>query len=382
MKKRVAVLGCGLVGSVIARDLAAQPDLSVAVHDASSDSLAALARDAAVETRRADLADPRAIAAAISGADAVVGALPGRLGHAMLATVVSAGVPIADISFSREDPLTLDGLARERDATAVVDCGVSPGFSNLVVGLAAAGLARVEEVEILVGGLPEDRMRPGGYAVVFSAADVIEEYTRPARIVEDGRVAVRPPLSEVEELEVSGVGRVEAFLTDGLRTLLSTVDAARMREKTLRYPGHAAAMKALSDAGFFSEDSVEVGDVSVAPRTLAIRLLARLWKLSPGEQELTFLRVSVTGADSVGSRTRRRFELLDRTDPRSGTTSMARTTGFPCAIMAAMLARGQYRAPGVRALEGLGSEPLVAAKLLDGLSTRGIRWTDETVTLR
>jgi lysine 6-dehydrogenase len=381
VKKRVAVLGCGLVGSVIARDLAGEPDLEVTACDADPEALSALASDAPVRTRRADLSDPAEIAAAVSGADAAVGAVPGRLGHAMLRAVVSAGVSVADISFSPEDPLTLDPLARERGVTAVVDCGVSPGFSNLAVGLAASGMARVEDVEILVGGLPEDRKRPGGYAIVFSAADVIEEYTRPARVVESGRVTTRPPLSDLEEIEVEGIGRVEAFLTDGLRTLLATVPAGRMREKTLRYPGHAAAMERMSEAGFFSEEEIVVEGSAVVPRQVSVRLLSRLWRLSRGERELTYLRVSVAGVDPAGSRWRRRFELLDRTDPVTGTTSMARTTGFPCSVVAAMLARGEYRDPGVRAPEALGSRPLVAAALLDRLSRHGIRWTDRTVPL-
>src|SRR6266545_5923707 len=89
----------------------------------------------------------------------------------------------------------------------------------------------MEDIAILVGGLPADRNRPFGYAIVFSAADVIEEYTRPARVVEDGRTVTRPALSEVETIEVPGVGTLEAFLTDGLRTLLSTVRARAMKEK-------------------------------------------------------------------------------------------------------------------------------------------------------
>ena len=378
---KLVVLGCGLVGSAMARDLAGEPDLSVSVADANADALAAISAKAPVQTRRADLSDPNAIAEAIAGADAVVGALPGRLGHAMLEAVIRAGRPIADISFSPQDPLSLDALARERGVTAIVDCGVSPGLSNLAVGLAAAELARVEDVEILVGGLPEDRSRPGGYAIVFSAADVIEEYTRPARVVEDGRVETRRPLSDIETFEVAGIGRLEGFLTDGLRTLLATVPATRMREKTLRYPGHAAAMEQMRDCGFFAEDPVKIGAMSIVPRDLSIGLLGRAWALRQGERELTYMRVTVAGTKPDGARARRRFELLDRTDPESGMTSMARTTGFPCAAMAAALARGQYRHPGVHAPEVLGGDPATAAALLERLKRRGIRWTDTTAGL-
>ncbi len=214
----------------------------------------------------------------MSEADAVVGALPGRLGFAMLETVIAAGKPIADISFSPEDLLSLDALAREKGVTAVVDCGVSPGISNLAVGRAAAALDEVDEVTIFVGGLPADRRRPFGYAIVFSATDVIEEYTRPARVVENGRVVTREALSEVETIEVPGVGTLEAFLTDGLRTLLSTVRARSMKEKTLRHPGHADAMRALRDGGFFEMERVEAGGVSVSPRAVTEKLLGRAWK--------------------------------------------------------------------------------------------------------
>lgn len=379
MKRRIVVLGCGLVGSAIARDLAAEPDLSVSVSDANANALALLASRARVETRLADLSDPGQIATAIADADVVVGALPGRLGHAMLAEVIHAGKSIADISFSPEDPLALDPLARERRVTAIVDCGVSPGLSNLAVGLAAADLDRVEDVEILVGGLPEDSDRPGGYAIVFSAADVIEEYTRPARVVEEGRVQTRRPLSDLEQFEVAGVGRLEGFLTDGLRTLLTTIPAVRMHEKTLRYPGHAAAMEQMREWGFFSEDPVEIGPTRIVPRSVSVRLLGRVWALAPGERELTYMRVTVSGRRPDDRRICRRFELLDRTDS-DGTTSMARTTGFPCAAMAAMLARGEYSRPGVHAPEVLGSDPAAAGALLEHLRRRRVSWTETVET--
>jgi saccharopine dehydrogenase-like NADP-dependent oxidoreductase len=374
--KRIAVLGCGLVGAAIARDLSGESDFDVTVADASEEALVRLEKQAAVRTRTADLGRPAEIATFVSEADAVVGALPGRLGFAMLEAVIAAGKPIADISFSPEDLLSLDALAREKGVTAVVDCGVSPGISNLAVGRAAAALDEVDEVTIFVGGLPADRHRPFGYAIVFSATDVIEEYTRPARVVENGRVVTREALSEVETIEVPGIGTLEAFLTDGLRTLLSTVRARSMKEKTLRYPGHADAMRALRDGGFFETRAVDVGGVSVSARGVTEKLLSRAWRLSEGEEEFTVLRVAASGRSGNGVRRRYAFELLDRTSRESGMTSMARTTGFPCAIAATMLARGQYRAPGVRPLEMLAADPAASGQLLEALRSRGLAWTE------
>jgi len=374
--KRIAVLGGGLVGAAIARDLASEPDLDVTVADASGETLARVGAGSSLRTARADLSEPSEIARIVAGADAAVGALPGRLGFAMLRAVIEAGKPIADISFSPEDPLALDALAHEKGVTAVVDCGVSPGISNFAVGRAAARLSEIDEVAILVGGLPLDRTRPFGYAIVFSAADVIEEYTRPARVVESSRIVTREALSEVETIEVESVGTLEAFLTDGLRTLLTTIRARSMTEKTLRYPGHADAMLALRQCGFFDTQPIEAGGVRVAPRAVTERLLSHAWKLGEGEEDVTFLRVTVTGRDPAGTRARYLFELLDRTDRRTGTTSMARTTGVPCATVAAMLARGQYRDPGIRPPELLARDPAASALFLETLRARGLPWTE------
>ena len=375
--RKVTILGCGLVGAAIARDLSREEDLEVTVADASREALAAVGVGSPIRRLRADLSYPETIERVVAEADAVVGALPGRFGFRMLEAVISAGKPIADISFSPEDPLSLDGLAREKGSTAVVDCGVSPGISNFAVGRAAAELSAVGEDLIQVGGLPVDRRRPFEYTVVFSAADVIEEYTRPARIVEDGALVTKPALSEVEAIEVPGVGTLEAFLTDGLRTLLTTVPARSMKEKTLRYPGHAEAMRALRECGFFDTKKIEAGGVEISPRAVTQKLLSRAWRLGEGEAEFTYLAVDVRGLDSSGSRRLYRFELLDRTHPQERLTSMARTTGFPCAAFAAMLARGEYRDPGVRPPEMLPRNPSVSDRFLQALRSKGLAWTEE-----
>jgi saccharopine dehydrogenase-like NADP-dependent oxidoreductase len=375
---RLVVLGAGLIGGVLARELASEDGFNVAVFDADAGALERLGRGSDLSVHRADLSKPAAISAAVADADAVVGALPGVLGFAMLRAVVEAGKPIADISFSPEDPLQLEALARERGSTAIVDCGVSPGLSNFAVGIAMRELDPVEDVRIYVGGLPVERRWPYEYSVVFSATDVVEEYTRPARVFEEGRLVTRPALSEIERIDVPGVGTLEAFLTDGLRTLLRTVPARSMREKTLRYPGHARKMEVLRETGFFDEAPLELaGGVRVSPRQVTERLLTRAWRRDEGAEEFTYLKVVVTGRRS-GASVRTTFELLDRTDASTGTTSMARTTAFPCAAAARMLARGEYRDPGVRPLELLAADREAARRFAAYLSPKGIALREET----
>ena len=372
---KYAVLGCGLIGKVIARDLAADADAHVTVFDRSEGALEHLSGNPRIATATADLSDAAVIARAVTPSDVVVGAVPGFMGRNMLRAVIAAGKPIADISFAPEDPLDLDAEAKDKGVTAVVDCGVSPGLSNLAAGIAAARLETIESLTIYVGGLPVVRRWPYEYAIVFSATDVIEEYTRPARVVEDGKIVVKPALSEIEKLDFDGVGTLEAFLTDGLRTVLSTIPARNMREKTMRYPGHAELMRAFRDTGFFSDAPVALRGGSVRPRDLTERLLFAAWKLPEGEREMTVLRVIVEGI-LAGKAERHVFDLLDRTDVDRGTTSMARTTGFPCAIVARMLASGEFADPGVRALEHVGRDAAAAKRLIDALLARGVSWNE------
>lgn len=369
----ILVLGGGLVGRVIARDLAREQDFHVTVADAAPATRARLEAEG-LATAALDLTDGAAVRRAVAGADVVVGAAPGHMGFRLLRLVIEAGKPYADIAFMPEDALELDGLARERGVTAVVDCGVAPGLSNLLCGRAEHEFDQVERMLILVGGLPKRRVWPFEYRVVFSAVDVIEEYTRPARWVEHGRLVTRPALTDVELVDLPRVGTVEAFNTDGLRSLATTLHAPFMKEKTLRWPGHAEKMRMLREAGFLSLEPVEVAGARVRPYDLTTRLLFDAWRLGQGEVDLTVMRVEATGT-AGGARRTRTWDLYDEADPATGFHSMARTTGFPCAIVARMLARGELVRPGVQPPERLAGDDRVFRGVMDGLAERGVTIT-------
>ncbi|NOZ56729.1 MAG: saccharopine dehydrogenase, partial [Calditrichaeota bacterium] len=200
---------------------------------------------------------------------------------------------------------------------------------------------------------------------------VIEEYTRPARLVENGRMVVKEPLSNLELLNFEGVGTLEAFNTDGLRTLLTTIPARQMREKTLRYPGHASRIQFLKDLGLFSSQTVETSTGKVVPRDLAATLLFEQWRCREGEADLTVMRVEVSG-ERAGQHVRYRYDLLDRYDPASGLSSMARTTGFMATAVARQLLAGRIKRKGVFAPEALGAEPELFHTIMSELAERGV----------
>jgi saccharopine dehydrogenase-like NADP-dependent oxidoreductase len=286
--------------------------------------------------------------------------------------VLEAGRSCVDISFMPENALELDGLARERGACAVVDCGIAPGVSNLMAGFAVAQLERCERLEIYVGGLPVERHWPFEYKAGFAPYDVIEEYTRPARLVEHGRVVVREALSEPELMDFPGVGTLEAFLTDGLRSLVETLDVPFMKEKTLRYPGHVHLMRALRDTGFFGKQPVEVAGQWIRPLDATAALMFPRWTFAEGERDITVLRVVADG-EAGGRLVRYRWDLTDAFDEASGLRSMSRTTAFPATIMAGLIADGTFARPGVHAPEAAGGVPGLLDRVLGELARRGVR---------
>jgi saccharopine dehydrogenase-like NADP-dependent oxidoreductase len=368
---RVTVLGAGRVGWAMVRDLAANGEFQVKAVDRSQATLDRVEGTAGVETERADLADPAQVARVIRDADLVVGAVPGDMGFATLRTVIEAGKDIVDISFFPEDPLLLDPLARDRGRIAIVDCGVAPGCDNLILGRLLTQMERVDRFDCYVGGLPVERRWPWEYKAPFSPIDVLAEYTRPARLRWFGREMALPALSEPELLDFSGVGTLEAFNTDGLRSLLKTTDVPTMLEKTMRYPGHAERMKVLRESGFFSTEPVEVDGVSVRPLDFTAKLLFPAWHFDEGEEDITVLRVVVEGWEE-GRAVRRRYDLVDRYDRATGTTSMARTTGYTCTAAVRMVARRLFTRKGVSPPELVGREAACYEFVMAELAARGI----------
>ncbi len=376
----ITVLGAGLVGRAIVKDLAQDAAFHVTVVDINRQALDALTAEVPALPVCADVREPGRVAALVADADLVICAVPGFMGFETLRSIIEAGKNVVDISFFPEDAFLLDGLAKEKNVTAVVDCGVAPGLSNIIAGYVSSLLERVERFVCYVGGLPAIRHWPYEYKAVFSPIDVLEEYTRPARFVEYGQEVIRPALSDAELLDFPGVGTLEAFNTDGLRTLQRTLDAPFMKEKTLRYPGHINLMRVFRESGFFDTEPLDVGGVAVRPIDLTSKLLFDHWKLRPGEEDFTVMQVIVEG-ERAGRRVRYTYDLLDRYDRETQTTSMARTTGYTATLVARQILRGQFTQKGICPPEFVGRTPGCYEELLAGYAERNIRLLQTVVDL-
>jgi len=377
---KAIVLGCGLVGGFIAKDLAKDKDFQVTVADIDEGKLNKLTKETGIRGIKADLSDSGDIKKIVVDQDIVIGAVPGFLGFNMLRSVIEAGKNIVDISFMAEDALSLDELAKKNGVTAVVDMGVAPGMSHMIVGYVDSLMDETKSATILVGGLPVIREWPYEYKIAWSPKDVIEEYIRPARLIECGKIVEKLALSDLELVNLPRIGTLEAFDTDGLRSLLYTIKIPSIKEKTLRYPGYAEKMRMLRETGFFSDTTIEVGGVKIKPLELTSKLLFSKWELKEDEEELTVMRVIVKG-EKEGKRLCYTYDLLDYYDKAEKVTSMSRATGFPCAIMTRLVAQGEFQYPGVCPPEYIGREHKMYQKVMKELEKRNVFYKENIVEI-
>ncbi|MBN2857898.1 MAG: saccharopine dehydrogenase NADP-binding domain-containing protein [Candidatus Delongbacteria bacterium] len=370
---KITVLGAGMVGSAIARDLNGQYELKVA--DINRPALDILKKEYGIKTALSDLRDKAKLSKLIADSDIVVDAVPGFMGYETVRTVIECGKNVVDIAFFPEDSSPLDKLAKKHAVTAVTDIGVAPGMCNVILGYHNERM-KVSSYLCLVGGLPAKRTWPWEYKAPFSPCDVIEEYVRPARYKEYGALVTKEALSDPELLEFEGVGTLEAWNSDGLRSILKNFpEIPNLKEKTMRYPGYIGKVRILRESGFFSKEPVSINGTSVSPLQMTEKVLFTdsNWKLGRFEDEFTIMRVIVEGEEK-GKKVKYTYDLHDRFCRKTKTSSMARTTGYSCTAAVDLLAKGLYKKTGLSPAEYLGKEEACFRSMMKYLKDRGVNY--------
>jgi saccharopine dehydrogenase-like NADP-dependent oxidoreductase len=368
---KIIVLGAGMVGSAMAIDLSKRHDVTSA--DLNQKALDRLAIYHKIKTIKQDLGDKDMLKDLISSFDLVVSAVPGFMGYETIKTAIECGKDLVDISFLPEDVLPLDELAKKHNVTVIMDFGVAPGMPNFIAGYYYDRM-KINNFEYMVGGLPKIRKFPFEYKAPFSPIDVIEEYTRPARYVENGVMINKPAMSDPELINFENVGTLEAFNTDGLRSLIYTLPKIpNMKEKTLRYPGHIRLIQSLIASGFFGKESIKIGKSEVVPFDFTTKLLFDQWKLGQTEPEFTVMRIKLTGDESEVV-----YDLYDEFDAIEEISSMARTTGFTGTSGAELILQGIFTEKGVFPPELVGKHESCFNFVINYLKERNVIYTENT----
>jgi len=382
---KILVIGCGNIGFVVARDLAgnlASAEVVLAdVDKARATEAACRINRANVSCIRLDASNKTELIEALSRFDLAVGALPGSMGYQVCRAAVAAKTNLVDVSYMPEDVMTLNKEASRAHVSLLPDYGMSPGFGNILAGHAIGKLDSVESVHMLNGGLPEKPLPPLGYVITWSVNDLIDMYNRKVNIVRNGKTVQVEPLSGLEETDFPGVGKLEAFYTDGLRTLLYTVkDCGDMWEKTLRYPGHVEKIKLLKTLGFFEEKPVQIGKISVSPKELTAKLFEKKLK-KKDVPDIVIMRIQVTGKqnDKHVSFT---YHVFESADKKLHVTAMARTTAYTTSAAAQLMAKGMITEKGVIPPETLGMDGRLYSEFMRIMKAHGIVATETKKTLR
>jgi lysine 6-dehydrogenase len=379
---RMLVLGAGQQGSACAYDLLVNTDHDVILADVSADSVAEFLQPhlgGRLTRIRLDANDGQAVRAAMEGVSATMSAFPYYFNRDMAEAAVEAGSHFCDLGGNTEIVLQqkeLHDRAAARGVSVIADCGLAPGMVNILAEHGIRSLDRPRAIRMKVGGLPQNPEPPLNYQIVYSMEGVLDYYTTLSWILRDGRPEKVEALSEVEELEFAEAGRLEAFHTaGGLSTMAQRYEGKlqTMEYKTLRYPGHAAAMELIRELGLLGDTPVDVKGQRVVPRDLFIALVGPKLRKDPRTSpDLVALRVEAEG-EKDGEEVLLRWDLIDRFDPETGITAMMRTTGFSLAITATMQAAGHIE-PGVWTPdEAVPAEPYIAALAERGVDIRESR---------
>ncbi len=368
---KIIVLGCGMVGSAIALDLSKKHAVSIA--DFSENSLQKIQiKNKEIKTFLLDVTNISELKKAIHDFDLVVCAVPGFLGFQTLKSCIEAKKNVVDISFFPENALELHPLAMDNGVTAIVDCGVAPGMDNFILGYENEK-NELSHFECLVGGLPKVKKWPFAYKAPFSPIDVIEEYTRPARYVENGHLVTKDALSDIEHVEFDGVGTLESFNSDGLRSIIYTMShIPNMKEKTLRYPGHAEYISVLKSSGFFDTKKINYQGIQLSPIEFTSKILFNEWKLNDDDEEMTIMRITLQGKDKQGNKKTIVYNVHDTYCVETKTASMSRTTGYTASAAAHLLLEGLFDKKGIYPPELVGKYEKCFQYVLNYLSERGV----------
>ncbi len=374
---RVGVLGTGMIGHMVVRELVKNPLIArVVAFDAVENSLTRCLDDISsdkVSGEVADLSHIEGVVKALQGVDLAIGCLPYQLSLMATEAAIAADCHYFDLCGVKfPEKQELNQLAKDKGLLVIPGCGVAPGLSNVLAARGVELLDEADEAVIYCGGIPRHPLPPLWYQIVFRLESVMGLYTRPALSVENHEAVDLPAMSGFETITFPDpVGECEAVITDAHSIAYTLKDKVnRLYEKTLRYKGHFGKMGTLAELGFLNDTPVPVDGVAVSPLKLSMALLGPKMK-GASQEDILVMRVVVSGK-AQGASVTHVWEMMDFFDEAKGDTAMARTTGFPPVILADWFANGKLNERGV-----LGIEEIVIGdkfkSFVEELSEKGVK---------
>jgi lysine 6-dehydrogenase len=348
-------VGCGYIGSVLAEEIVQSLDFDkLIICDSTKEKIVETAKKLGerIFPLQLDISNYSNLLEIIDKVDLVIGLSPGRLGFNVMKACVEKKKNLIDLSFMAEDPFLFQKSALEGGVIIIPDCGVAPGLSNILIGKASSQLDEVEDVLIYVGGLPQNPILPLNYKVTWCVEDLFEEYTRKAKIIRNGKTVEVDALEGLEEIEFEGLGKFEAFFTDGIRTLHDTIKANNMWEKTLRYLGHAEKIKLIKKLGLLKKEPLTSANMS------PWEFMCNFWEENLSffeEKDFVLMRIKVSGRKG-STKFLHTYEVIDYFDEKRNITAMGRSTAYTAFAVIKLMIENRINRKGVTPPEILGMD--------------------------
>lgn len=350
---KILSIGCGYIGSVLAEELVNSLDFEeMIICDTTKEKIEETIKNLGnrVAPLQVDISNYSNLLEIMEDFDLVIGLSPGRLGFNVMKACIEKKKNLIDLSFMPEDPYIFQEAALQAGVSIIPDCGVAPGLSNMLIGKASSQLDEIEDAIIYVGGLPQNPKPPLDYKVTWCVEDLLEEYTRNAKIIRNGKSVEVEALEGLEDVDFEGFGKLEGFFTDSVRTLHHTIKAKNMWEKTLRYPGHVKKIKLLKQLGLFDKEPLE--SASISPWNF----MCKFWEENLSfleDKDVLLMRIKVSGKKD-STRILHTYEVVDYFDEQRNITAMGRSTAYTAFAVIKLLMENKINKKGIVPPEILG----------------------------
>lgn len=381
---KILTIGCGMMGSAIAFDLAQSSGVSeILLADIDelraadiAQTLSSKSHSKIIRSARLDVNYYDDVVEAMTGVDAAIGAVSYTQNYLLTRAAIEARTHFFDLGGNNDvvnRQLALDQQAKAANVLIVPNCGLAPGLANVLAASGANRFEKVIEIHLRVGGLPQQPRPPLNYQLVFAPEGLINEYVEPAEVIRDGKLTQVESMTDIEEISFPPrFSALEAFNTSGGLSRLGRMFDGKVQQmdyKTIRYKGHCEKFRTLIEVGFASNEPIIVGDTIRTAREIFGDLLRK--KLNSNGPDVVLLRVTMSGIIGGSSKTLA-YEMIDYYDDANMMTAMMRTTAFPTSIIAQLVASNTITARGVLPPE----QCVPAGPLVEELKKRNIIITE------
>jgi lysine 6-dehydrogenase len=347
------VLGTGMMGKHIAEDLAKDGRVTLTDFNPEKEKIA---KELNLNFQQIDVTDHKGLVKLMKSYDVAISAVQKPQHHYLaLKAAIDAKCNHCDLGADPETlkkEFQLNKKALKAGITALPDCGVSPGTSNILVGYGASQLDKINRINYFVGGVPLEPKPPLNYTLLFSIKVLLNEYFEESEIIRNGKIEIVQGMSGLEKVTFPGFGKMEAAFVAGQTSTLTKTFEGRVNElyeKTIRYPGHYGKIKMLGR--ILTRDKLEEYLLKTLPKQDKDALLMKV--IVDGKKDDTKTKVTYTLVDQY----------------TNGMTAMSRTTAWPASIVAQMIANKKITKKGVLEQE----LHVPAEKFMEELKKRGIK---------